>query len=117
MSDRKSILRGIFLGLAIGLSYSNALAFKFSWSELISDTLYVSTYADSLAPTEFPAIQVSDERGYPPTILGVQQTKKWNYIPVDQYIALNEPLATQLSGFLQKYQILPPVTCRGSCFL
>jgi len=103
--DRKSILRGIFLSLAIGLSHSNALAFKFSWSELISDTLYVSTYADSLAPTEFPAIQVRDERGDPPTIIGIQQTKKWNYIPVDQYIALNEPLAIQLSRFLQKYQV------------
>jgi len=105
MLDKKQIIKGIILVLLLETSYSQVLAIDFSWSDLISDTLYVSTYADSLKPTDFPVVEVRDARPDPPTILGIQQTKKWRYIPVDQFIALNEPLAIQLSKFLQKNRV------------
>jgi len=105
MLNNKNTVKITFLNLALGLCFSKALAFKFYWSELIADTLYVSTYADALTLTDFPAIQILDERVDPPTIIGIQQIKKWRYIPVDQYIALNEPLETQLTKFSQKFQV------------
>ena len=103
--NNQNIAKLISLTLLLGLCFSNALAFKFSWSELISDTLYISTYADALTLTGLPAISVNDERAESPTILGIQQIKKWHYIPVDQYIALNEPLEIQMTKFFQKFQV------------
>ena len=95
----------MFLSLVIGLGFSNALAFKFTLSDLIADTLFISTAADSIRPGAFSLVKVQDERSEAPTILGIQQTRKWRYIPVDQYIALKEPLAVQLTKFLQKNSV------------
>jgi hypothetical protein len=38
-------------------------------------------------------IQVQDSRDLDQNIIGIRQTKKWRYIPVDQYLALDQPLA------------------------
>lgn len=62
-------------------------------SAFISDTLNIVVPLDSLTPTQFTFIEVVDARDLDEAIIGIRQTRKWRYIPVDQYLALDQPLA------------------------
>lgn len=59
----------------------------------ISDTLRIMVPQDSSANPEASPIKVLDSRLSDETIIGIRQTKKWRYIPVDQYLELTQPLA------------------------
>ena len=59
----------------------------------IADTLYITIPQDSSLTGLLSELQVQDSRGLAGNILGISQTKKWKYIPVDQYLALNQSLA------------------------
>jgi|UPI00039C6212 hypothetical protein len=72
-------------------------------TEFIADTVVISSIADSLMPIE-PATQfINDNRNLPPTILGIHQTEKLKFLPVDQYLALSTPLANQLAQVMHYY--------------
>lgn len=74
------------------------------WNELVADTVWLNSLADSL-----PALQselgVVDRRPLPPNILGIQQTKKYQIFPVDQYLALRAPVAAQLAQVMQHHDV------------
>ena len=80
--------------LILLLNQSWAQKFKFpSIETFISDTLNIDVDQDSsLAPFASP-IKVIDSRILDGSILGIRQTKKYRYIPVDQYLALDQPLS------------------------
>ncbi|NOZ74945.1 MAG: hypothetical protein GXO90_06140 [FCB group bacterium] len=61
--------------------------------DFIVDTLYVNMPHDSLDSDWHTGLRVQDTRDLDTTILDIQQTDKYKVIPVDQYIALDRPLA------------------------
>jgi hypothetical protein len=71
-----------------------------TWSELIADTLLIPLPYDSLLADRPALVPVRDDRPLPANQLGIGQTKKLRYIPVDQYLTLAEPLNLTLSRVL-----------------
>jgi hypothetical protein len=61
--------------------------------DFISDTLQIVIPQDSSINPENSPIKVMDSRDLDETIIGIRQTKKLKYIPVDQYLDLDQPLA------------------------
>ena len=68
-------------------------------SSFIADTLWIHFPVDSTPST---TLQIKDFRQLPPNILAIKEVKKWKYIPVDQYVALNQPLTGLLQYYLHK---------------
>lgn len=62
-------------------------------STFISDTLHIDVPQDSIDRSRNTSIKVIDSRDLDEVIIGIRQTKKLRYIPVDQYLALDQPLA------------------------
>ncbi len=60
----------------------------------ISDTLSIVVPFDSTMSNQPVSIQVIDSRKLGESTVGIKQIKKWKYIPVDQYLELNQSLAT-----------------------
>lgn len=56
----------------------------------ISDTLFIEINPDSGIDLSKSQLKVIDSREVGNTILGIRQTKKYRYIPVDQYLALDQ---------------------------
>lgn len=70
---------------------------KFEWptlADFISDTLYIDVPQDSSIDLALSRIKVLDSRDLAETIIGIRQTRVLRYIPVDQYLALDQPLST-----------------------
>lgn len=93
--------------LILGLLVSSASlsAGKFQWPSLdtfISDTLYIEVSQDSSIDLSQSNVEVNDSRPFGVDILGIRQTKKYKYIPVDQYLAMDQALADLFKAqFLQ----------------
>jgi len=85
----------IFLLVVIGAQSSYAFdKFKLpTLNEFISDTLHIEVRQDSISHPELSPIELRDSRDQSETIIGIRQTKKYRYIPVDQYLALDQPLS------------------------
>ncbi len=97
----------------------------------ISDTLEIEVPIDSLIDWNQSTLKVIDSRNLESQILGIRQTKKFKYIPVDQYLALNQSLADlfqaqfvsdslQVSGILHISNLVlwwdgSPVVDKGLC--
>ncbi len=64
----------------------------------ISDTLTIQIPQDSSADLSPCQLVVIDSRAVGESILGIRQTKKFKYIPVDQYLALNQSLPDLLKA-------------------
>jgi len=83
--------------LACGLTLGQVQAgdkFKLpALADLISDTLFIDVQHDTSIDPALSGIQVVDSRELAETIIGIRQTKVLRYIPVDQYLALDQPLA------------------------
>ena len=78
------------LVLPLGLS---AKKFKLpTMDTFISDTLYIQVSQDSSLDVSSSQIQVVDSRAVHGSILGIRQTKKYKFIPVDQYLAMDQSL-------------------------
>ncbi|MCK4447450.1 MAG: hypothetical protein KAW56_10265, partial [Candidatus Marinimicrobia bacterium] len=71
----------------------------------IADTLFIHLSADSMLSVTDTAFNIVDNRNLPDNILGIQKIKKWKYIPVDQYIAINKPLLDVLQGYMMRDSI------------
>ncbi len=99
-SVKKRIL--LFLIVLMLTHSSHAFGLKWSFNKLIADTIYIVTAADSVFPPAEKKLKIEDQRLIPSSILGIQQTKKLRFIPVDQYVALKEPLTVLLTRYLQK---------------
>ena len=96
MNQTPSFRRSISIAVAL-LLLSNALwAQKFKLPEIetfISDTLNIQVPVDSTADLNLSSLKVIDSRNLEGSILGIRQTKKFKYIPVDQYLALDQSLS------------------------
>jgi len=75
---------------------------KFDLSQFISDTLVVQLPVDSLEFSDSLYINIIDDRNLPEQVIGIQQTRKWKYIPVDQYIVLREPLKKTMLKYIDR---------------
>ena len=75
---------------------------KFDISHFISDTLVVQLPVDSLELSDSLSINIIDDRNLPEQVIGIQQTKKWKYIPVDQFVVLQEPLRSALQKYISR---------------
>ena len=86
----------LFWLLILIMPVTQGLAQKFKFPSIntfISDTLNIDVVQDSsLNPFASP-IEVIDSRILDGSILGIRQTKKFRYIPVDQYLALDQSLS------------------------
>ena len=79
--------------LALLTNQSWAQKFKIPPLEtFISDTMEIIVPVDSSLDLHRSKIEVEDSRAVGESILGIQQTKKFKYIPVDQYLALSQSL-------------------------
>ncbi|NQV30825.1 MAG: hypothetical protein HQ508_08055 [Candidatus Marinimicrobia bacterium] len=91
------LLKVLALLAIISFAYpQNSLAEKFKLPDLntfISDTLKIQVPVDSTLAGKTTDLMVIDSRALDGDILGIRQTKKVKYIPVDQYLALNQSLA------------------------
>ena len=83
------------LAISILLLCSSLNAQWWTLAPLIADTLEVPL-ADSLSAPPARASQVLDHRSQDGSYLGIRQIKKLNYIPVDQYLLSEYPLADYL---------------------
>ncbi|MFC1548068.1 hypothetical protein ACFL5M_06035, partial [Candidatus Neomarinimicrobiota bacterium] len=73
---------------------------EFSWADLIADTLELQLPVDStFIPPEI-TLRIRDNRPVAGPVVGIKQTTKYRYIPVDQYLALQEPLAEVMAPYL-----------------
>ena len=91
-----------------------AQKFKFpSLETFISDTLNIDVAWDSSLDLSSSSIKVSDSRILDGAILGIRQTQKYKYIPVDQYLALDQ----SLSNLFQAQFVLDSLDLVGTLHL
>ncbi|MEA3287732.1 MAG: hypothetical protein U9Q77_10225 [Candidatus Marinimicrobia bacterium] len=96
----KVCVKHLILSIAFSLAIPSTISAQ--WFELptletfISDTLYITIPQDSTLNDLSSEMQVQDSRAVAGNILGIRQTKIWKYIPVDQYLAMNQSLAVLL---------------------
>ncbi|MFB0517132.1 MAG: hypothetical protein ACETWG_11100 [Candidatus Neomarinimicrobiota bacterium] len=102
-----SIRKGLLLSI---LLLSTAYSQKLSWSQFIADTLVINLPVDSNLAAPEVQLPVLDSRESPGPLLGIRQIKKWRYIPVDQYMVLEKPLAEMLSQRLPAVAGQPDAT-------
>ncbi|MBU1873742.1 hypothetical protein KJ688_08440 [bacterium] len=75
---------------------------KFDINEFIADTLLVPLSLDSVQMNGKSTLKIVDDRAIPGRVLGIQHSKKWKYIPVDQFIVIQNDLApTMVEYFVQ----------------
>ena len=86
---------------------------KININDFIADTLLISLPVDSGSFEGIANLKVMDDRVYPGSILGIEQTKVWKYIPVDQYIVLQHDLA----NILNRYILRDSLNVRGTLYI
>ncbi len=79
-----------------------------NFADLIADSVYVSVEADSLDTGGADLPYIADRRAFDSNILAIRQTKKYRYIPVDRYMALNSPLSTLMGRQLVADSVTVP---------
>src|SRR6056297_1197918 len=72
---------------------------------LSSDTLTVELPFDSLISNSAKTSQIIDRRELKPRQLGITQIDKYMFIPVDQYLTLNNSIAQTINYQLQQDSI------------
>lgn len=98
--QRQRLAPVVFLCLFVNFKLVAAL--KFDINEFIADSLIVSLPVDSLHRHQKLQLKISDDRDLPGRIIGIRTSKKWHYIPVDQYILLQSDLAAVLQTYFQR---------------
>ena len=86
----------IFWAMLVIMPWNQGWTQKFkipSIETFISDTLNIDVVQDSSLDPSSSSIEVIDSRVLDGSILGIRQTKKYKYIPVDQYLALDQSLS------------------------
>jgi len=93
---------GLVKGTIIGFFFllcSVAWADKFQFPDFVADTLVIPFSIDSSQSDSKSLLTVVDKRENFGIFLGIEEIKRWQIIPVDQYLVLEE----SLSVFLGKY--------------
>ena len=94
---KRHYLKTQWIILLFCLVFSNHLqAQKYKLPSLgtfVSDTLYIEVAQDSTLAVSAGKMEIIDSRSLDESILGIQQTKKFRYIPVDQYLAMDQSLS------------------------
>ncbi|MDO9548203.1 MAG: hypothetical protein Q7J65_04480 [Candidatus Marinimicrobia bacterium] len=75
---------------------------KFDINEFISDTLLVPLPLDSAQISGTSKLKIIDDRAIPGRVLGIQHSKKWKYIPIDQYIVIQNDLAPTMTHYFMQ---------------
>ncbi len=93
-----------FLGVMIFslLLFNPTAGQEVNLSRFVSDTLKIQLSVDSLTYKREAGLTIIDSRDLPGDLIGIQQVKRWRYIPVDQYIVLHEPLINTLKKYYLK---------------
>lgn len=78
-------------------------------NKIVADTILVTLPVDTTAFSQNQNLLFTDERGLPPRLLGIYETKKFT-LPVDLYIILNSPL----EDYLKKYAAALKVKEKGT---
>ena len=100
--------------LLITVLFGKLTAFpKFDINEFISDTLTVSLPVDSFKVDCQLKLKIIDDRSIPGLILGIQTSEKWKYIPVDQYVVIQN----ELGSTLECYFLRDSVDMNGSLYI
>jgi len=86
---------------------------KFDINEFIADIVTVSLPVDSFKVDRQLKFKIIDDRSIPGPILGIQTSKKWKYIPVDQYIVIQNELGSTLGH----YFLRDSVDMNGSLYI
>ena len=74
-------------------------------ASFISDTLNIDLPEDTADVHGLTSLEVMDSRDLGEQVIGIRQTKKYKYIPVDQYLALEAPLGDLFSRQFAKDSI------------
>lgn len=88
--------------LCLFANFKLVAALKFDINEFIADSLLVSLPVDSLHFSQKLHLKISDHRELSGRVIGIQTSKKWKYIPVDQYILLQSDLAAVLQTYFRR---------------
>ncbi len=72
----------------------NMASGQINFADLIADSVYISVAADSFDTGAAELPYIADRRPLASNIIAIRQTKKYRYIPVDRYMALNSSLST-----------------------
>ncbi len=72
---------------------------KFNINDFIADTLLVPLPLDSIVLSGKTGVKTIDDRAISGRILDIQHSKKWKYIPIDQYIIIQDDLATTMGKY------------------
>ena len=104
----------LFVALTSLWSFTRLAAMpKIDIDDFISDTLLINLPVDSIRINGKPSLSVIDDRRFPGAVLGIQQTKRWKYIPVDQYLVIQDGLAPTLT----KYFIRDSLRTTGTLYI
>jgi hypothetical protein len=104
----------LYLITLLAVDASSAQKFKLpDLDTFVSDTLHIQVPIDSTLNPALSPIQVMDSRPLHGTLLGIGQTKKYKYIPVDQYLSLNQSMAE----LMQRQFVKDSVAARGTLHL
>ncbi len=104
-------LLGIFSLLL--LLFNLAAGQELNLSRFVSDTLKIQLSVDSVTYKRESRLTIVDSRDLPGDLIGIQQIKKWRYIPVDQYIVLHEPL----TNTFKKYYLKDSCDFKGTLYV
>lgn len=92
--SRPTAMLILFIWQLLGPPQLLAQQFKLpSLETFISDTLDIQIKLDSSVHLSSSQMQVVDSRSMNGSILGIRQTKKFRYIPVDQYLVMDQSLS------------------------
>jgi len=86
---------------------------KFNISDFIADTLTITLPIDTLNIDGTTRLKVVDSRPAPGPLIGIQNTKKLKYIPVDQYLVLEKDLAQTLTDYSRR----EPTSLNGTLYI
>jgi len=106
------------LGLFVSVSASPPwklpfVSRKFNINDFIADTLTITLPIDTLNIDGTTRLKVVDSRPTPGPLIGIQNTKKWKYIPVDQYLVLKKDLAQTLTDYSRR----EPTAVNGTLYV
>lgn len=86
---------------------------KFDVNDFIADTLTIALPIDTLTIDGTTRLKVVDSRPTPGALIGIKNTKKWKYIPVDQYVVLKKDLAQTLIDYSRRQ----PTAVNGTLYI
>ncbi len=93
----KAVAKFLIILFFIMIIFNTSFSQMQFMEKFISDTLSINMPDDSTLVDFINTYKITDTRKYSGKILGITQTNKYKYFPVDQYITLNNTVADLLA--------------------